>query len=163
MSSWRESFTYSASNKGTNMKLLIVILSVLMVTPAFATHSYRDVTCKSSTHTLIYIGNYPVGGPYKLAKLDTENSVEIYAQDEVDGPGPEEKSFEVVTEKLLVSNEVAPSCDDEIDFVETYTKKESSIRFTRLSPHEETLLDLKSGDVMTFSCEEVVYTPFPCD
>jgi hypothetical protein len=140
--------------------IIFLTVSMALTAPAFAMHAYRSETCTSSTHKLVYQGNYPVGGSYSLTKKDTEDGVELYEAEE---KSVQENEFRIRNTKIISSNTTKAECkEDDYDFEETESKSQMVIELGALSAENEAKVGLKSGTNMIFNCDEVFSAPVKC-
>lgn len=140
-----------------------LFVGALVAIPAFAIHSYRAELCQSENLKLVYQGNYPVGGSYKLSRIKVpDDAVQIF---ERDGEyTASENEFVVVREKVLKRHVVKSPCDreDEYVFDENIFATQKVIELTKLSAEDEAQLGVKSGTYMIFNCHENLSIPNRC-
>lgn len=128
--------------------IILFAVTMALTVPAFAIHAYRSETCKSETHTLIYQGNYPVGGAYNLIPKNSTEGIELF---EAEDDSVQENEFKITHSKIISSKTKKASCkSDDYDFDETHTKTQIVIELG------------KAGTNMIFDCKEVFSSPVKC-
>lgn len=130
------------------------LLLSLISNNAFATHAYRSENCKSQTHDLVYKGNYPVGGMYgiSLSGQDTDvSALPLFDSSETpNGLEDADVIFSENSSKIIKTG--TPSSDDGFDHEEWTSEKVVEINL--ISTEAAQKLSLKTGDKLTFTCEE---------
>lgn len=142
------------------MLLPCFLLATFFSTNAFATHAYRSENCKSLTHELDYKGNYPWGGMYGVSLLgQEENDTPALPQyDGSDKPNTLEDADMIFTEGDSTILHQEPTVHD-CWFDHDKWTSEKTVKINLISPEAGKKLGLKSGDKMTFTCEESTDTP----
>ncbi len=142
-------------------KILLVLVSMLFFSNAFARHAYRSEICKSSTHIFTYDGNYPVGGYYSISKVEDKNRdnkvilVEKDSEEYSEEERKETANFEIKkTRKTWFDRSKDDGC------FETNTYRNTKVlKFTNLKAEELKNADLKNDQEIKFSCVEEYIVP----
>lgn len=138
--------------------LALLTFSLMISTSSFATHAYRGEDCKSSKLELNYLGNYPVGGDYKISLLGSEDGAKALPLEEGEGTNTladAEVIFQEVSSKNIGSKETISECG--FDHEEWKSKK--SIKIKAISKAAGLKLGLKKGDKIQMVCDETFDMP----
>lgn len=134
--------------------LPVSLLLTLVSSNAFAAHAYRSEVCKSTTHDLVYNGNYPIGGLYGISLVDLNQNISaLPTYDTEDAPYSLEDAdviFSTPSSKIIERSEVTSDCG----FEHEEWKSETTIEISLISADAAKKLGLKQGDKITFICEE---------
>ena len=144
------------------MKNTFAALLILATTAtSFGMHAYRDESCVSSTHKLVYSGE-PVGSAYTLTNLKTNGTTDVYTkEDAAEAPGS--GSFEIVASKILSSKMKKDSCKKNSDgFDEESYKSQMVVNFSKLTQDDEKKSGISSGTYMIFNCSSTESYPANC-
>ncbi len=139
---------------------LSLLVAALFSSNAFATHAYRGENCKSLTHKLDYLGNYPIGGSYGMSVIGTEadNTKALPLFDKSETPNTLEDAdviFSEVSSKIIEQAQSSKDCD--FDYEEW--KSEKIIEIKLILSEGVKNLGLNQGDKITFICEESTAYP----
>lgn len=129
------------------------LLLAIVSSNAFATHAYRSQNCKSTTHDLVYKGNYPVGGMYGISLAGQEADVPALPLWDSETPNGLEDAEVIFSEKssnVIKKGESSSDCG--FDHEEWTSEKTIEINLISTSASHE--LGLKKGDKLSFICEE---------
>lgn len=130
------------------------LLTTLFSSTAFAAHAYRNESCTSSTHTLFYTGNYPIGGFYVISLKDQEQDVlALPLWDTEDYNNTLEDAaviFGTTARREFDRTEITN--DGWFDHEEW--KTETTIEISLITPEASKKLGLKQGDKVSFFCNE---------
>lgn len=127
---------------------------------AFAIHAYRSEVCKSETLSLVYKGNYPVGGMYGVSLLMSSNEEDTTALPLDDGEYQstlEDASF-IFNEISSVKITDKPIENDCYFDHEEYTSQKV-LEVSLISEVAAKKLGVKQGDKILFTCEETFDFP----
>lgn len=147
-------------------KSLSLIMLSLFASSAFATHAYRSETCLSQSTTqqykLVYNGNYPMGGSSSLSKVGSDEEVIVWESEEQ--PDSSINEFTVVSGKLLKRKVTQDKCTKDLDvtFRNEFSKLQTVVNISKLSPEDEAKLGLKSGTHIIFNCDSEFNMPVKC-
>jgi hypothetical protein len=141
---------------GVFMKLTalsaLAILSI-MSSSAFATHAYRSESCKSATHELFYKGNYAIGGDYGIKTIDQTEDIKALPLNDSETTNTLDDAEVIFNEgDSKITKEIETTSDCGFEHQEWRSEKEITINL--ISTEASKILGLKSGDKMTFTCEE---------
>lgn len=136
----------------TKCLLSVFLLTVLVNQNAFARHAYRSENCKSQDLSLVYKGNYPVGGMYGISRGEQEDvpALPLFEDEYKNTLIDADVLFTELNVKVLEKTPPVSECG----FKHTEWKSEKVIAFDLLTDDAAKSLGLKPGEKLTFICEE---------
>ena len=140
----------------------IAFLILTSAATSFATHAYRSETCVSTTHKIVYNGNYPMGGSYTLSNLKTGSEVELYEKGEGEAGSNE---FDRVAAKTLSEKSKKAVCkvSGDVEFDEQSSKSQMVFNISKLTTEDEVKVGIDSGTYMIFNCSGTFSEPVHCN
>ncbi|MEA9355338.1 hypothetical protein SHI21_03960 [Bacteriovorax sp. PP10] len=135
--------------------LPVFLLASLVSSNAFASHAYRDESCTSSTHDLVYLGDKLVGGKYWISQKDQDQKITArplwdFSEDDPYTLEDADVIFSTISVREYDRSEVTN--DGFFDHEEW--KTESTHEIHLITPEASKKLGLKQGDQVTFTCDE---------
>lgn len=134
--------------------LPVFLLASLISSNTFAAHAYRDESCVSSTHTLAYTGNYPIGGLYVISLIDQDQDVLALplwdTEDYTNTLEDADVIFDTTARREFDRTEIT----NDGWFDHEAWKTETTIEISLIAPEASKKLGLKQGDKVTFICDE---------
>jgi hypothetical protein len=131
------------------------LLAFLVSSNAFASHAYRDESCTSATHDLVYTGSHIVGGVYWFSLKDQDQQITArplwdYSEDDSYSLEDADVIFDTTAVREFDRQEVT----NDGWFDHEAWKTETTIRINLIAPEASQKLGLKQGDSITFICDE---------
>jgi len=144
----------------TKCLLSLFLFSVLFNQNAFARHAYRSEDCKMKDLSLVYKGNYPVGGMYGISRdgqEEDETALPLFDGEYQNTLEDANVIFTEMNSKILEETPPVSECG----FEHTEWKSEKVISIDLITDDASKKLGLKAGEKFTFICEES--TDYPDD
>jgi hypothetical protein len=125
---------------------------------AFAIHAYRSEHCVAESHELNYMGSQMVGGYYGYILPGVEDYIKAYPLIDGDTTSTLEDADVLFTE-LSWENTKPPVMTDACEFNQEVWFTKKVIEVNLISSEASRKLELKSGDKITYLCEETFDLP----
>lgn len=143
------------------LPLVLSMITAFFSQNAFAIHAYRSEVCKSETLSLVYKGNYPVGGMYGISLLasssEEEDTTALPLDDGSYQSTLEDANFIFEEISSIKLTEKPTENDCYFDHEEYTTQKVLEVSLISVDAAKK--LGVKQGDKILFTCEETFDFP----
>lgn len=145
-------------------RLILLAITVMITSPAFAIRVYHGEECVSTTHKMVFTGSYRVGGAFDLGKLNAKSNEIVDVFESNTRASSHVNTIDVERISQLSYKVIPTLCGkgEAYSYSETESESIVEVTFTKLKAEDEALTGIKTGDTMVFQCKQTYSSPIRC-